>query len=467
MVDTGIEGEGAVVSEGSGGQRPSLEAGAEAFRMPRTDYLDPFIETLGREALREIQLKKLQLMFDPVLDSNRFYREKLGRAGLGRALELRSLEELRGLPFTTKSELSAAQAADPPYGTNLTYGRERYTRIHQTSGTTGVPLPILDTDASWAWWARCWAKVYRAAGVTSRDRIFFAFSFGPFIGFWSAHEGARHIGALAVPGGGMSSYQRVKAILDHDISVLVCTPTYAMHLSEVAEQEGLNIRDSNVNITIQAGEPGASLPSTKERIEEAWGARCYDHAGATEVGAWGFECQAQNGVHLNEGEFIHEVIDPSTGEPAEEGELVMTNLGRVGMPVIRYRTGDHVRLAADACRCGRSYERLDGGVIGRIDDVLIVRGVNVFPSAVENIVRRFPEVAEFAVDVRRRGQMDEMEIKLEVRNGEPESIAKAVAREIRAGIGIRATVSPTSYGTLPRFDLKARRFKDHRGSDES
>ena len=467
MVERGIEGEGPAASEQSGGRQPALEAEAEAFQMPRTDYLDPFIETLGREALREIQLKKLQLMLDPVLESNRFYREKLGRAGLSRALELGSLEELRALPFTTKSELSAAQAADPPYGTNLTYGRERYTRIHQTSGTTGVPLPILDTDLSWAWWARCWATVYRAAGVTSRDRIFFAFSFGPFIGFWSAHEGARHIGALAVPGGGMSSYQRAKAILNHDISVLVCTPTYAMHLSEVAEQEGLNIRDSNVNITIQAGEPGASLPSTKERIEEAWGARCYDHAGATEVGAWGFECQTQDGVHLNEGEFIHEVIDPETGEPAKEGELVMTNLGRVGMPVIRYRTGDHVRLAAGACRCGRSYQRLEGGVIGRIDDVLIVRGVNVFPSAVENIVRRFPEVAEFAVEVRRQGQMDEMEIKLEVRNGEPGSVAKAVAREIRAGIGIRATVSPTSYGTLPRFDLKARRFKDHRDTNES
>ena len=467
MEGTEIARDRSNTSENAVGRQLSSEGEAGAFRMPRTDYLDPFIETLGREALGEIQLKKLQLMLEPVLDSNRFYREKLGRAGLDRGLEVRSLEDLRRLPFTTKSELSDAQAAYPPYGTNLTYGRERYTRIHQTSGTTGMPLPILDTDASWAWWARCWATVYRAAGVTSRDRIFFAFSFGPFIGFWSAHEGARHIGALAVPGGGMSSYQRARAILDHDISVLVCTPTYAMHLSEVAEQEALDIRSSNVNITIQAGEPGGSLPSTKRRIEEAWGARCYDHAGATEVGAWGFECKAQDGVHLNEGEFIHEVIDPMTGKPADEGELVMTNLGRVGMPVIRYRTGDHVRLAAGACRCGRSYERLDGGVIGRIDDVLIVRGVNVFPSAVENIVRRFPEVAEFAVDVRRRGQMDEMEITLEVRNDEPESIAKAVAREIRAGIGIRATVSPASYGTLPRFDLKARRFKDHRDSDES
>jgi phenylacetate-CoA ligase len=392
-----------------------------------------------------------------------FYRKKLREAGLARADDLRTYEDLRRLPFTTKREISGDQAATPPYGTNLTFPRERYTRIHQTSGTTGEPLRWLDTEESWNWWARCWAAVYKAAGVTDRDRIFFAFSFGPFIGFWSGYQGAQHIGALAVPGGGMSSYQRAKAILDHDISVLVCTPSYALHLIEVAEQEGIKLTDSNVNITIQAGEPGASVPGTKERIENAWGARCYDHAGATEVGAWGFECQAQAGIHVNEGEFICEVIDPDTGAPAEEGELVMTNLGRTGMPIIRYRTGDRVKAHPTACECGRTYLRLDGGVIGRIDDVVIVRGVNVFPSAVENIVRRFPEVGEFAVDVHRRKELDEMEIRVEVRSGSPEQLAAAVAQELRAGIGIRAKVEPVPFGTLPRFDLKARRFTDHRG----
>jgi phenylacetate-CoA ligase len=401
-------------------------------------------------------------MLEPVLESNAFYRKKLREVGLARPEDLRSLDDLRRLPFTTKKELSADQAAAAPYGTNLTFPRGHYTRIHQTSGTTGEPLRWLDTDASWRWWARCWGAVFRAAGVTDRDRIFFAFSFGPFIGFWSAYEGARHIGALAVPGGGMSSYQRAKAILAHDISVLVCTPTYALHLAEVAEQEGVDIASSNVNITIQAGEPGASLPATKDRIEAAWRARCYDHAGATEVGAWGFECQAQNGLHLNEGEFIYEVIDPATGSPEDEGELVMTNLGRVGMPVIRYRTGDHVKLLREPCECGRTLVRLEGGVIGRIDNVLIVRGINVFPSAIENIVRRFPEVGEFAVDVYRRGELDEIDIRIEVREGEPETVAAAVAREFRAGVGLRAGVDAVPFGTLPRFDLKAKRLTDHR-----
>ena len=432
-----------------------------------TSYMDPFIETLGREALTQIQVKKLQMMLAPVLESNSFYRRKLRDAGLAHPQQIRSLDDLRQLPFTTKQELSADQAAHPRYGSNLTFPRARYTRIHQTSGTTGDPLCCLDTDESWNWWARCWAAVYEAAGVTTRDRIFFAFSFGPFIGFWAAYQGAQHFGALAIPGGGMSSYQRAKVILDHDVSVLVCTPTYALHLAEVAEQERIDIKRSNVNITIQAGEPGASLPATKDRIETAWNARCYDHAGATEVGAWGYECQAQAGVHLNEGEFICEVVDPATGEPADEGELVMTNLGRVGMPVIRYKTGDRAELQREPCECGRSFARLAGGVVGRIDDALIVRGVNVFPSSIENIVRRFREVGEFAVDVHRRKSLDEMELRIEVNEADPAEVAGKVAREIRIALGLRAKVEPVPPGTLPRFDLKAKRFTDHRRSAET
>ena len=430
-------------------------------------YLDAFIETLGREALLQIQLKKLQMMLSPVLKTNAFYRQKLGEVGVTNASDVRTLQDYRQLPFTTKEELSADQAAHPPYGTNFTFPQTHYTRIHQTSGTTGEPLQWLDTEESWRWWARCWASVYKAAGATSMDRIFFAFSFGPFIGFWSAHEGAQHIGALSIPGGGMSSLQRMKAILVHTVSVLVCTPTYALHLAEVAAEEGIDIANSNVRITIHAGEPGASLPSTKHRIETAWHARCYDHAGATEVGAWGFECQAQAGVHVNEGEFICEVIDPNTGRTAKEGELIITSLGRIGMPVIRYRTGDRVKLQTAPCECGRAFWRLEGGVIGRVDDALVIRGMNVFPSAVENIVRRFAEVGEFAVDVYRRAELDAMEMRVEVTGAEPDTVAAAVAKEVRNGLGLRAAVTAVPYGTLPRFDLKARRFTDHRGQNST
>ena len=428
-------------------------------------YLDAFLETLGREALMQIQFKKLQLMLEPLLETNAFYRRKLTAAGIRRPQDVGGIEDYWRLPFTTKDELSADQAAHPPYGTNLTFPRERYTRIHQTSGTKGEPLRWLDTDESWNWFARGWAALYKAVGVTSMDRVFFAFSFGPYVGFWSAYEGARLIGALSVPGGGMSSHQRAKAIVADDISVLVCTPTYALHLAEVAAEAGIDIAHSSVRITLHAGEPGASLAGTKRRIEAAWGARCYDQVGATLVGAWGFECPAQAGVHFNEGEFICEVIDPATGLAAHEGELVITNLGRLGMPIIRYRTGDRVRLQTAACTCGRTFSRAEGGVIGRIDDVLVVRGVNVFPSAIEDVVRRFPEVGEFAADVYRRHELDEMELRLEVNRADPEGVAAAVARDLRNGLGLRVVVKPVPYGTLPHFDRGARRFTDHRPPD--
>ena len=415
-----------------------------------------------RDGLVESQLRRLRDMLVPVLRENAFYREKLTDAGLSGAGDVRTLDDYRRLPFTTKAELSADQDAHPPYGSNLTYCLRDYVRVHQTSGTTGRPLRWLDTRQSWDWFAGCWRRVFDGAGVTPDDRLFFAFSFGPFIGFWTAHEAARLIGALAVTGGSMSSVQRLQAMDEHRATVLICTPTYALHLAEVAETEGIDIANSSIRATIHAGEPGAGLPATRRRIEDAWGARCYDHAGATEVGAWGYECRERNGMLVNEAEFICEVIDPDSGEQADEGELVLTNLGRVGMPVIRYRTGDRVKRAKGACPCGSGFLRLENGVIGRIDGGIIIRGVVIYPSTVENVVRSFPEVTEFAVDVYRRRSLDEMEIRLEVRGESPDSVAGAVAREARRKLGFRVGVRAVAMNTLPRFELKARRFTDHR-----
>lgn len=417
-----------------------------------------------RKQLERTQLERLRAMLDPVLRHNSFYRAKLAPAGLRQAAELRDLDALRRLPFTTKAELSADQEAHPPFGTNLTEPLEHYVRMHQTSGTTGQPLRCLDTVESWAWWGRCWTTVYENAGVTAADRIFFAFSFGPFIGFWSAFEGARGLGAMTLAGGGMTSLQRLHAIIDNQATVLVCTPTYALHLAEVARSEGLDLATSAVRVTIHAGEPGANIDATRRRIESAWGARCFDHAGATEVGAWGFECDQRSGLHLNEEEFIGEIIDPASGAAADEGELVLTNLGRAGMPVIRYRTGDKVVADRRPCDCGRPFVRFRGGVVGRIDDALIIRGVNVFPSAIENIVRRFDEVVEFGVDVYRRSELDEIELRIELRAGDGETVARALSGALREALQLRALVVPVAGGTLPRFELKARRFRDHRGA---
>ena len=400
-------------------------------------------------------------MLDTILSSNQFYRRKFADLAGGR---IESLHELRALPFTTKGELVADQQRHPPLGTDLTYPQERYIRIHQTSGTTGTPLYWLDTEESWEWWAQCWKVVFEAAGVAADDRIFFAFSFGPFIGFWAGWEGARKLGALAISGGAQSTAQRLKAIVDCQATVLVSTPTYALHLASEANKAGIDLaKDSAVRITIHAGEPGASIPSTKKLIEECWGAKCYDHAGATEVGAFGFECQAQpGGIHINEEEFIAEVIEPAAMQPVTpgaEGELVLTNLGRWGSPVIRYRTGDLVRLHHAPCPCGRPFALLDGGVLGRADDMTIVRGVNVFPSAVENVLREFAEIEEFRVEFTTRDAMQEMKVILEPNpKGSGQDLAERVEKRVRERIGLRTQVEVVAEGSLPRFELKAKRF---------
>jgi phenylacetate-CoA ligase len=362
---------------------------------------------------------------------------------------------LLDLPFTTKAELSEDQAAHPPFGTNLTYPIERYARLHQTSGTTGQPLRLLDTAESWDWWRECWQSVYRAAGVTAEDRIFFAFSFGPFIGFWSAFAGAERLGALCLTGGAMTTTERVAAIMATEATVLLSTPTYALRLAEAAREEGIDLARSALRVSIHAGEPGASIPGTRERIEKALGVEAFDHTGATEVGAHGFSCSARDGVHINESEFIVEILDGS-GNARDEGtgELVLTNLGRWGMPVIRYRTGDRVTAVRGTCACGRTLVKLAGGIAGRVDDMITVRGVNVFPSAIEAIVRRFDEVGEYRVELSTVREMDELHCTVEAQPDVAERVASAIHREL----GIRCRVETVASGTLPRFEMKARRF---------
>lgn len=409
------------------------------------------------------QLNRLREMFAPILETNEFYQQKLSEVGIAKSSDIQTLSDYQKLPFTTKDELSADQVSQPPYGTNLTFPLDQYICIHQTSGTTGSPLRWLDTRESWDWWGKCWRDIYASAGVTSADRLLIAFSFGPFIGFWSAYHGAQQLGALSIANGGLTSEQRIRAIISNDVTVIVCTPTYALRLAEVAEQNGINLsKESKVKVTIHAGEPGASLPATKQRIENRWGARAYDHAGATEVGAWGVMCRPQAGVHLNEDEFICEVIDTDTGQSADEGELVITNLGRIGMPVIRYRTGDYVKLKSTQCECGSKHQILDGGVIGRIDDAIIIRGLNVYPATIENIILKFPDVKEFAVRVYRTETLDELEIQIETTNSNPNDTVIAVTSALRDTLGLRTIVKVVQLGSLPRYELKSRRFTDER-----
>ncbi len=404
-----------------------------------TQYLRSATEP---SAIRELQLQKLQFGLKDVLATNAFWRERLH--------DVHGWDDFERLPLTTKPELLADQDAHPPFGSNLTYPLDRYVRLHQTSGSSGDhPLRWLDTAESWEWWRHIWADhVYRAAGVTASDRVFFAFSFGPFIGFWSAFGGAQRLGALCISGGAMTSEQRVRNMLDLGATVLLSTPTYALRLADVARSLHLDLAPSPVRVTIHAGEPGASIPATRDAIEAAYSAACFDHTGMTELGPTGFSCSARDGVHLIESEFIFEVTS--------EGELVATNLGRWGMPLIRYRTGDHVEVARSPCSCGSPFIKIVGGIRGRVDDMFTVRGVNLYPSQVEDIVRRHPEVAEFVIERRRDRQMDEVSVVVET--SRPDFSTERLEADLRQALGVRLGCRVVAVGTLPRAELKSRRI---------
>lgn len=425
-------------------------------------YFEETVETMPRKALEALQIEKLCSMLEQIYGRNRFYTDKLDAAGI-HPDSIQTLDDLRRLPLTEKSELVQAQSDALPFGSNTTFEESAYSRFHQTSGTTGTPLRVLDTPESWDWWGRCWGHVLAGAGLTENDRMFVPFSFGPFIGFWAAVEGAQKINALMIPGGGRDSLQRLHLMKELGATVMCCTPTYALRLAEVAQESGFDLSEIQLRTLIHAGEPGANVPATKVRIESVWNAKCYDHAGASEIGAHSFECEIQpNGTHVTESEFIVEVLNPETLEPVpagEQGELIITNLGRIGYPVIRYRSGDLVVLNQQKCTCGRSFARFEGGVIGRADDMVVVRGVNIFPSAVENLVRQCESVEEFRITVTTDREMGNLAIELELsKNTNPESARKTVDQAIQNELSLRPEITLVPSGSLPRFEMKAKRF---------
>lgn len=407
------------------------------------------IQSLSREALECLQLEKLNSLLAQILPHNQFYRDKLGNLS-----SLNNLQELSDLPFTTKAELLAENG----FAKNLTWPTEDYVRFHRTSGTRGNPMAVLDTTEDWQWWMHVWQYVLDTADISSQDRCFLAFSFGPFIGFWSAHDAIVARGAMSIPGGGLSTRSRLDLIQTSQPTVLLCTPTYALRLAEVAQENAIDLRSSSVERIIVAGEPGGSIPSVRSRIETLWGARLIDHAGASEIGPWGFANTEQTGLHVCEAEFIAEVIHPETNHPVspgDSGELVLTCLGRVGSPLIRYRTGDRVVPTYHGTNC---FVLLQGGVLGRADDMIVVRGVNVFPSSLEEIIRRFDSVTEYRITAFKEGEMDSLSIEVEDTSGNVDQIKDA----IQVGLGLRVEVILADANSLPRFEAKGQRFIDNR-----
>lgn len=420
------------------------------------------VDTLSRSELSKWQSERLSELVSAVIPANPFWTRKFAEAGVD-PNSIRSLEDLSRLPFTTKAEFVEDQQAHQPYGTNLTFPVTNYSRLHQTSGTTtGRPLRWLDTPSSWNWMIECWSTIYRLAGLLPEDRFCFPFSFGPFLGFWAGFDGASRQGNLCLTAGGMSSEARLKMIFENQITWLCCTPTYALRLAEVAAAQDIDVATSNVRAVLVAGEPGGAIPSVRERITSAWGARVFDHWGMTEVGPLATECEDDPHVlTVNESACIAEIIDPQTLKLSKDGrgELVITNLGRTGSPVFRYRTGDLVEADLTPHASGRTWLRLKGGILGRTDDMLIIRGNNVFPSSIEAIVRGFTTVAEFRIVVTQHREMPHVRLELEPHSSvDTSTLVSSVTVAIKEQLQFQAEVQLVPTGSLPRFEMKAKRL---------
>jgi phenylacetate-CoA ligase len=435
--------------------------------MKKVEYFDQKVETASQDELAMLQFQKLETLLKKIYASNPFYQKKFSQHGIALS-EIRSLDDLTKLPFTVKKEFEKDQQEHPPFGTNLTEPLENYVQYRQTSGTTGKPIKFLDTRESWQWRGKVACQILKAAGVTKEDRMLLPFNFGPYTAFWIMYEGGYQLGTLIIPTGGWNSLQRLQCILDNQATVIPTTPSYALTLAETAKENRIDIANSSVRILMLTGEPGALVPGIKEKLQSHWNARCSDVIGMTEVGTWGFQCTEEpNGVHIMESEFIAEVVHPHTGIPVQEGEvgeLVVTNLGRSCMPSIRYRTGDLVKVKKSLCGCGRTFRVLEGGVLGRKDEMIIIRGVNVFPNVLTNIVEsHIGPGDDYQIEVYEKKGINEIMIKLEIKEEDRTKAIKQVIRdEIRGKLNLRVEVNTIPKGTIPKSDYKAKRFIDMR-----
>jgi phenylacetate-CoA ligase len=421
---------------------------------------------MNRSELEEFQLTLLRDGLARLFESNLFYQQKL--AAWKDSVPSLTMNEFARFPLTTKEELLDDQSHHAPYGTNLTLPVERYVRLHQTSGTGGRRLRWLDSARGWNWFLDCWQEIYDAVGIDPTDRFFVPFSFGPFVGFWAAFEGAIHRGCFTLAGGGMTSIARLQAMVDHQITVVCTTPTYASHLLDTAAEIGIDLAQSSVRLLILAGEPGAQIPALRHRLEHGWRARVIDHSGMTEVGSLGIEfADFPNRLFILENHFLAEFLDPVTGErvsAGEVGELVLTNLGRWDSPLVRYRTGDIARWQLGPHPEGKPFVHLDGGILGRVDDMLYIKGNNVYPSSLEAVLREESRVAEFAIDVDESVSPAEVTLVVEPCENVPtEDLISRLARLFQDRLYFRPEIHLAEPGSLPRFEHKAQRLRRRRG----
>ncbi len=438
-----------------------------------SEYWNPWLETLDAERLRRRQMVKFREILTWAWERSPFYRELYRQAGLEPG-DVRTMDDLRRVPKVDKASLKAAQESGPPfpYGRLLAVPLEEVVEFRQTSGTTGAPLYQADSWGDWEWWSEAWCYILWSQGYRRGDRVFLPFGYNVFVAFWAGHYAAEKIGCEVVPGGVLDTPARILKIKELRPTAMMGTPTYILNMAEVARSR-MKIDPASLGIAkiTCAGEPGALIPSTKRRLEEAWSAKVHDHAGATEIGAWGFECRRQSGgLHVNEALFLVEIEDLVTGEPILEadrpGRMVITAFDRLAQPCVRFDSKDIIQWAAQTCDCGRSFRLVRGGVLGRADDITKVKGVLLSPAAVEAVVRGFPEVGdEFETVVDRSGDQDTITLKVELRAGAEGRAAEIVALlkdELRLKTNLGYVIEVHPYGSLPRYEVKARRFKDLR-----
>jgi phenylacetate-CoA ligase len=435
-------------------------------------YWNPVLETLPRDRLRDLQLKKFKRIFQWAYDHSKFHRQLYQKAGLEPG-DIRSFEDIRRIPRVDKAMMREIQCKDPfPYGDALCVPLDEVTVFRQTSGTTGQPVYQPDTWQDWEWWTECWSYTLWAQGYRATDRVFIPFGYNVFVAFWAGHYAAEKMGCEVIPGGVLDTQARILKIQELKATAMMATPTYILGMADTARNKlGIDPVGLSINKITCAGEPGASIPSTKKRMETSWGAKVYDHAGATEIGAWSYECLNQpGGIHVNEACFLVEIEDMQTGEiieePGRRGQMIITALDRQAQPCIRFSAKDVIEWDPKLCDCGRTFRLIKGGVLGRSDDITKVKGVLLAPAAIEAVVRDIDGLGdEYEVVIDKLGDMDRIKLKVELIPG-AEDRAKAIENQLKDLLRLKTNLAYRiefyDYGRLPRYEVKARRFKDLR-----
>jgi phenylacetate-CoA ligase len=405
-------------------------------------YWNPVLETLAPEKIKQLQLNKFKKIFRWTYQNSTFHRRLYDNAGI-KPEEVRSFEDIRRVPKVEKSMMRDIQRKAPfPYGEALCVPLDEVTVFRQTSGTTGQPVYQPDTWQDWEWWMECWSYILWAQGYRPQDRVFIPFGYNIFVAFWAGHYAAEKIGCEVIPGGVLDTKARILKIQELQATAMMGTPTYILGMAETARMKmDMDPAKLSIRKITCAGECGASIPGTKKRLEDAWGAKVYDHAGATEIGAWSFECADQpGGMHVNEALFLVEIEDVDTGEiiqaPGRRGKMVRTS-----------------RL-------------IKGGVVGRADDITKVKGVLLAPSAIEEVVRSIDGLGdEYEVIVEKVGDAERIKLKVELlpqADDQCTRIENELVDQLRLKTNLRYDIEICGCETLPRYEVKAKRFKDLR-----